>query len=383
MKFTLIKATYFLLFALTLIGQVHFSFPQNARADLPKKYFIEELLESYTQDKIDSSCISNQAIASVLKDDLTPPHRTLKPSIVSQNRSLEDPCSQVMKPIQKLLILPPFLSFEKNETNTDHNPINQRKAWEVLHSHFSKNKQLKIVSWERMHHLSETHSNSHNQNEKLLKLANLTDADAYLTTSIDTQKTKIQVYSTQDEHLLWEKESLHTSIHNLESLGQHLNMMAKDFLKSFPYHGIQILDPLWKEIILEKDFQNLAKVDVGSNSLIQEGDLVFWIEVCRTNKNPLFIDGGRAYTLAKGKVLKKERGILLTNITHHRAELNDWKQKIHEGTLVVSLDEGGNSFITNQDTSLHSTKNKADKTKSRLTISTGVLSILVLLAVLL
>ena len=218
----------------------------------------------------------------------------------------------------------------------------------------------------------------------MLELAHLTGVDAYLTILIDARKMKTQVYSTQDGDLLWEEETHHTSVYNLESLEQHINSMARNFIKSFPYHGIQILDPLWKETILEKDFQNLAKVDVGPDSLIQEGDSIFWVEICRINENPLFIDGGRAYMLAKGKVLQKERGILLTNIIQHRAELNNWRERIHEGTLVIALDnENKNSLITDQDTKLHSMKNKADKAKSRLTVATGILSILVLLAVLL
>ncbi len=373
--------------------QVHLLFPQNILADSPKKYsIIEDILEVYTQNKVNFSCaqthsLSTRVIASVLKNDLTDPH-PIKPSLEGQKHSSEYSCSQRMKPLQRLLILPPSLSFE-----TNHDLIDQKKIWKILHSHFGKSRQLKIVSWDRMHSLLKATSENQDkatilkkQNEGNLQLAHLTDADAYLITLIDEQKTQIQVYSTQDTHLLWEEETPHTSDYSsiLSILDQNMDAMVKNFLKSFPYHGIQILDPLWKEVILEKNFQNLAKIDVGSNSSIQKGDPIFWIEICRINKAPLFKEGRKAHILAKGEVLKKERGILLAHITHYRSGLSDWKEKLSEGTLIVFANNNKSTpLITDQDTALHPIKNKADKTRSRLTTATGILSILILLAVLL
>ena len=380
---------YYFISLLLLIGQVH---TVLASDDLLQKGSIKELLQTYNQGNLTSSCIQNYSstrfIASttpVLKNDLTRPH-SIKPSLKDQNHPPEHACSQTMKPLHKLLILPPsFLPFE-----TSHALINKRKVWETLYSHFGQSRQLKIVSWEKMYHLkTETISENREAKEKQeenLKLARLTDADAYLTMLIDEQKIKIQVYFTQDAHLLWEEE-VHFSPNydNIFSmLDQNMNIMVENFLKSFPYHGIQILDPFWQKTIFEKDFQNLAKIDVGSDSSIEEGDFIFWIKICRINKSPLFKDGGKTHILAKGKVLKKERGVLLANITHYNANLNDWKEKLHEGTLVVSADEKKiSSLVANQDNQLRPVKSNADKTKSRLTIATGIFSILVLLAVLL
>ena len=221
--------------------------------------------------------------------------------------------------------------------------------------------------------------------EKLLKLVQLTGASAYLIIQIDTQTTKIQIHSPQDG-LLWEEESHQPSTYNLKSLEQNITAMAKNFLNAFPYHGIQILDPLWETVIFEKDFQNLAKVDVDTTSSIQENDTIFWIEICRVSKAALFKDGGQVYILAKGKVLKKERGILLTHITHYKAEVNDWKQRIREGTLVISANNEKSSLITDKallETRLYPIKSDANKVKARLTVTSGIFSILVLLAILL
>ena len=379
---------YFISLLLLLIGQVHTVF---AFDNLLQKGSIKELLHTYNQGKTSFLCTESHSpqtrfMASVLID-LTDPHLT-KPLIKNKDNSSKYPCPQKMKPLQRLMILPPFLLSETNYDLTY-----QKKVWDILYSHFSKNRQLKIVSWDRMHSLSRAKWNSKNQeqahlekqNEEHLKLARLTDADAYFTTWIDERKTKIQVHSTQDTHLLWEKEFNHPPnyVNIFSMLDKSLHIMVQDFFKSFPYHGIQILDPLWQKAVFEKDFQNLAKIDVGSTSSIQKGDPLFWIEICRINKAPLFKDGKKVHILAKGEVLKKERGVLLAHITHYRHGLSDWKEKLDEGTLIVSAnDKNSTSLAADQDT-LRPIKNRSDKTRSRLTISTGVLSILILLALLL
>ena len=154
MKFTLIKTTYLLMFALILIGKMPFLFLQNALADFVEKDFMEELLDISPPDKIASLCTKDHlassqsvAVASNSKNDLT--RLTSGPSIENQDHPFKNPCSQTMKPLQRLLILPPF--FEAN-TETRQNPTDRRKIWEILHSRFIQNKQLKVVSWEKMHH---------------------------------------------------------------------------------------------------------------------------------------------------------------------------------------------------------------------------------------
>ena len=373
----------------TLIGQISFPFASDSP---PQKYSIEEILKTYTQATTISLCTQTystpaRSIASVSKNELTSPSPS---STKGQDNSLKpSSCWHKMKSLQKLLILPPILN---SDTNQD--IISQKQVWEILNSHF-QNKQLKAISWERMDDLLKGHPDlqnspevtlqKHPDSEKILKLAQLTDASTYLTVWINAQKIKTQVYSLENG-LLWEEESHQPSTHNLESLEQNINTMAKNFLNSLPYDGVQILDPLWKKAIFEKDFQNLAKVDVGTTSSIQKNDIIVWVEICRINKAALFKDGGQIHILAKGKVLKKERGVLLVNITHHKAGVSDWKQRIHEGTLVISTNNKENHFIADKtllETQLYPIKNNADKVKARLTITSGIFSILVLLAILL
>lgn len=297
-------------------------------------------------------------------------------------------------PIQKILVFPP-LFFEIDMTD-------ERKAWEKLTGPLTRNRELKVTSWERMSHLP-THSSPYtsyeidlqsDQHREYIKqahhLAGLAQAEAWLTTLVHAQKAKIQVYSTQDGHLLWEQENPHPSFDTdfMGALEQNLDLMLQDFLKSFPYHGFQILDPLWEQTTLEKGFQNLAKVDVGFQSSLKEGDPLLWIEVCRVNQKPLFRDGGQIHILAEGKALKKERGILLTEVSGYRADLEDWKQILHEGTFVFSpsndkIEGSLLSTVDRQTVEIRPTKNKAEKVRPRLTVVTGIFSFLILLVLLL
>ena len=318
------------------------------------------------------------------------------PSPDTSKATQEQKYQCLQDPIQKILVFPP-LFFETDITN-------QREIWENLKNLMTQNKQLKVTSWERMSHLP-THLSPYisyeinlqsDQHREYIKqahhLAQLAQADAWVTTLVHAQKAKIQIYSTQDRYLLWEQESPHPPFDTdfKGALKQNLDIMLKDFLKSFPYHGTQILDPLWEKTILEKDFQNLAKVDVGFESPIEKKDSLFWIEVCRVNQKPLFINGGRVSILAKGKVLKKERGVLLADVKSYRSGLNDWRQRLHQGTLVFSpLDdkiEGSLLSTINKselEKSMQPTKNKASQLRPHLTVATGVFSFLILLVLLL
>lgn len=146
-------------------------------------------------------------------------------------------------------------------------------------------------------------------------LGQLLDSDALMLMSLKGRDLHTSVYSRFDGSILWTSQlQFHPSLPVDEQLTDVAVKLTRDFIAKVPYQGFQILDPLINKPVFEEGDVKLAKVDVGGNTRIVEGDLIQWVVVERTTGAPLFVGGARLDVIAEGQVAKNDNGILLVEI---------------------------------------------------------------------
>ena len=146
-------------------------------------------------------------------------------------------------------------------------------------------------------------------------LARILESDCLITTYLEGKKLTMIAYSAIDGLPLWKKSIDITASKpislQLEGLSEKL---IQDFLAALPYQGFQIVDPLNQEPIVEDGSTDLARMDVGARSSAAPGQKVQWLEIERSNPNPLFQGGSKIRVIAEGEVLKNENQVVTIEV---------------------------------------------------------------------
>jgi hypothetical protein len=222
-------------------------------------------------------------------------------------------------------------------------------------------------------------------------LGKLLDAHALVVTFMVKNTLKMVVYSGEDGSLFWRQQlALHQSVRIGKQLSKAAVSLANDFLASFPYQGVQIIDPLVGQSTFDEGGKTFAKIEIGAKTKIMEGDQVQWVKMTRLNLEPLFSEGGRLTVVAEGRVARLE-GI------HAIVEVLRAKNvgQLNEGDLVrfplelkhlkdeLALEEELQrkiepEFISSDISSLSSQRNKDRPLASSLAWISGILAYLLL-----
>ena len=146
-------------------------------------------------------------------------------------------------------------------------------------------------------------------------LGKLLDAHILVTCFLDDHQLHMQVYSGEDGSLIWGQEiQLHQSVQIRSQLQKGAESLVKDFIAAIPYQGYQITDPLIGQAVYDDNGLKKAKVEVGVNHQVQEGDPIQWIRLKRKNLGALFNEGGQIEVIAEGKITKIENSTLTAQI---------------------------------------------------------------------
>ncbi len=134
-------------------------------------------------------------------------------------------------------------------------------------------------------------------------LGRLLDAQALIVTYLDKRTLTMTVYEGTEGLTLWTQSvDLHQGLPIGPQIVASSMNLIRDFIASFPYQGFHILAPL-KTTPLYRDKDNdYGHIYVGVNSKIQVNDKCEWIELKRSNFDPLFQGGSEVRVAAEGIV---------------------------------------------------------------------------------
>jgi len=161
-------------------------------------------------------------------------------------------------------------------------------------------------------------------------LGRLLDAHALMTLQLEGRELRMQVTDGDNGSVLWQKAiTLHPSLTVSDQLARSAAKLVDDFIASVPYQAYTVVDALIGKAVYDEGDLRLARIDVGTNSQVQVGDLVQWIRLQTTNVAPLFQGGGLVSVYAEGKVIKIENTIAVVQV--QRANKNE---QVKEFSLV-------------------------------------------------
>lgn len=222
-------------------------------------------------------------------------------------------------------------------------------------------------------------------------LGKLLDAHALVATFMVKNTLKMVVYSGEDGSVFWRQQlQLHQSVRLGKQLSKAAVSLVNDFVASFPYQGVQIVDPLVGQPTFDENGRTFAKVEVGAKTKIMEGDQVQWVRMTRVNLEPLFAEGGRLTVFAEGRVLRLEGIHAIVEVLRAKNV-----QQISEGDLLrfpielkhlkddLALEEELQrkiepEFISSDIATLSSQRNKDRPLASSLAWISGILAYLLL-----
>ncbi|HEX4925106.1 MAG TPA: hypothetical protein VFV50_13520, partial [Bdellovibrionales bacterium] len=120
-------------------------------------------------------------------------------------------------------------------------------------------------------------------------------------------------YNGETGVTLWRNQfQLHPSMPINDQIEGAALKLIRDFVASVPYQGFHIVDPLIGKAVFEEGRAMYAKVEIGTDAVVQKGDAVQWVRL--TGSSPLFQEGGQVTVIADGIVTDVERDILTVEI---------------------------------------------------------------------
>lgn len=160
-------------------------------------------------------------------------------------------------------------------------------------------------------------------------LGRYVEAHALMTISLRDRALTVTAYLSTDGTKLWSQSvDLHPSVLIREQVAKVSRALVREFIASFPYQGVTLLDALSRQAVFQENGKRLARVRVA-NIAVTAGDAVEWMELERSGLDPLFQGGGRNLVRAEGVVREVADQTAVVEITR----VQDLKS-IQIGTLV-------------------------------------------------
>lgn len=134
-------------------------------------------------------------------------------------------------------------------------------------------------------------------------LSKILDAQALVSTFVDERMIKMRVYDGENGYLLWEGDAeFHPAIPVKDQLIRMSTQLMNSFVMSIPYQGFQVVDDVIGKPVYEDDSKKLAQIFVGSNSEVEVGDPVQWIQVMGDVGQAFFSGTTKVTVIAEGKI---------------------------------------------------------------------------------
>lgn len=164
----------------------------------------------------------------------------------------------------------------------------------------------------------------------VLILGRLLDAHALITAQLADRRLSLQVYDAGTGLPLYQKQ---VGLRASQTVADQLPVVARqvidDFIATIPYQGYTMVDSIVGRAVIRSGERSYARVDFGSGSQVQVGDVVQWVQVVSTSFAPVFQGGGQLTVIADGKVTKIEDGLAEVEILRAKS-----LRGIREYTLV-------------------------------------------------
>jgi hypothetical protein len=147
-------------------------------------------------------------------------------------------------------------------------------------------------------------------------LSKLLDAQGLVTLFLQERVFSMRVYEGEYGRLLWSRElNLNPALPVTDQLVGAVKKLTYDFIASMPYQGFVIIDPIQGTPTIRQGDHTLVKVNVGTGAQVTEGDPIQFIRVYHESIKPLFGPDAEIEVLAEGKVVSREKDILLVDIS--------------------------------------------------------------------
>ena len=208
-------------------------------------------------------------------------------------------------PVRKIVVFPFDASPKDGEA--------AEKAWWKVREELTSNKRFLIASKQLMMRKDVMTTKKEVDRASAVLLGKHLDADALVTSSIRDREFRMNVYSAATGALLWaQKLNLSTAQPISEQLEDVSVKLIRDFVASIPYQGFLIVDPLVGKPIFDEGSVRKAKVEVGTDARVEQGDVIQWIQV--KENVPVYQSLTNLLVVAEGTIVEIDRGILTVEI---------------------------------------------------------------------
>lgn len=134
-------------------------------------------------------------------------------------------------------------------------------------------------------------------------LSKILDAQALVSTFVDERTMKMRVYDGENGYMLWEGDAeFHPAIPIKDQLIRMSTQLMNSFVLSIPYQGFQVVDDVIGKPVYEDDSKKLAQVFIGSNTQVEVGDPVQWVQVTGDVGQAFFSGTTKVTVIAEGKI---------------------------------------------------------------------------------
>lgn len=203
-------------------------------------------------------------------------------------------------------------------------------AWWELREAFTKDKRFLVASKNFLMQKDVYQARAKLSPADAIILGKLLDANAMVSTYVESRILYMKVYEGEYGRLLWEHQLvLQPSLPVAEQLKPGVVKLAHDFIASIPYHGFVVVDPLKNRPVYQEGHRLLVKAEIGSAAEVDLGDQVQLVRVYSENLKPLFTAGASIEVFAEGRIVERDREHILIELDR----LNR-SSAIQEGTLV-------------------------------------------------
>ncbi|MBX2996505.1 MAG: hypothetical protein KF681_16915 [Bdellovibrionaceae bacterium] len=202
----------------------------------------------------------------------------------------------------------------------DANYASSEDAWWQMRESLTKNQRYLVASRRFMINRGVFQPRRTLKPADVIILGKILDAEALMTTHLRDRSLRMQVYRAEDGSTLWESSvELHPAIPIGDQLIKASQKLVADFVASMPYQGYQVIDESLGKPIFEEGGKTRAWIFHGTNSGLEVGDAVQWVEVSGEAGTAFFNQSVRTQIVAEGKVVSLKGNLAEVQIDKTRA----------------------------------------------------------------
>lgn len=142
------------------------------------------------------------------------------------------------------------------------------------------------------------------------------EADVLMSVRLKERSLTIAAWEGRDGSKLWDETvELHPSVLVRDQIGTVAKSLVRSFIAHLPFQGVTLLDPLTRGAIFSDGGRKLARVKVGNDHQLAEGDVAQWLQVRRSSLEPLLAGGAKIEIIAVGRVVAVKDQVATVEVT--------------------------------------------------------------------